>query len=407
MKILFFDYWLKGIANFERLVPELRRQGCTDLKMVHVGSWKAPQDKAVHEHDGFVSYDISHYHTYSLLSVLKREKPDVLLILNLYFLMDKALVVFCRKLGIRVVYLEHGRTVSSDRQSATLQVKEDLRKNFFSKIRVDTAAMLYNYWLSTIVSGKPLRFFTSLYSLVKNPASMTTYTSYTDELAVDRMLLYSQDDKTEFVCMRHFPDSNMTIVGNPELDGYVQSAVQDKQSFLKTIGVRTADYLLYLEGGFVQARVMSKDEWHSLMTVFADICRRHGLTLVVKLHPRTDQSQHQAFFDKEGIVALKRVDFRNIVEHSYAVTSLMSTTITMPLVSGKRVISPRWGSFAGTDKLYQEDVIRYVHTPAEFEQVLMSGEPTCLSEDHLKNSIGPADGHVIERIVSELLVKGK
>lgn len=403
MKILFFDYWLKGIANFERLVPELHRQGCTDLKMVHVGSWKAPQDKAVHEHKGFMSYDISCYRTYSLLSVLRREKPDVLLILNLYFLMDKALVVFCRKLGIRVVYLEHGRTVSTDRQSATLQVKEDLRKNFFSKIRVDTAAMLYNYWLSTVISGKPLRFFKSLYALVKDPASMTTYTSYTDELAVDKMLLFSEDDKTEFVCRRQFPDHNMTVVGSPELDGYVQSTLMDRQSFLKTIGVATSDYLLYLEGGFVQARIMSKDDWYAMLSVLADICRRHRLTLVAKLHPRTDQDEHQAFFDKEGIVALKQVDFRNIVEHSYAVTSLMSTTITMPLVSGKRVISPRWGSFVDTDKMYQDDVIRYVYSPSEFEQVLVSGEPTCLSEEHLKDSIGRADGHVIERIVSEIL----
>ena len=403
MKILFFDYWLKGIANFERLVPELHRQGCTDLKMVHVGSWKAPQDKAVHEHKGFKSYDISCYRTYSLLSVLRREKPDVLLILNLYFLMDKALVVFCRKLGIRVVYLEHGRTVSTDRQSATLQVKEDLRKNFFSKIRVDTAAMLYNYWLSTVISGKPLRFFKSLYALVKDPASMTIYTSYTDELAVDKMLLFSEDDKTEFVCRSQFPDHNMTVVGSPELDGYVQSTLMDRQSFLKTIGVATSDYLLYLEGGFVQARIMSKDDWYAMLSVLADICRRHRLTLVAKLHPRTDQDEHQAFFDKEGIVALKQVDFRNIVEHSYAVTSLMSTTITMPLVSGKRVISPRWGSFVDTDKLYQDDVIRYVYSPSEFEQVLVSGEPTCLSEEHLKDSIGRADGHVIERIVSEIL----
>ncbi len=404
MKILFFDYWLKGIANFERLVPELRRQGCTDLKMVHVGSWKAPQDKAVHEHDGFVSYDISHYHTYSLLSVLKREKPDVLLILNLYFLMDKALVVFCRKLGIRVVYLAHGRMLSNNDQSSS-HLKEDLRKGFLAKIRVDTIATLYNYWLSTIVSGKPLRFFTSLYSLVKDPASMTLYSTYTDELAADKLLLYYESDKAEYVGRRKFPDSNMTVVGNPELDGYVQSAVRDKQSFLNTIGVRTADYLLYLDDGHVQARVMSQDDWYGMLSVLAGICRRHGLTLVVKLHPRTDQSQHQAFFDKEGIVALKQVDFRNIVEHSYAVTSLLSTTITMPLISGKRVISPRWGSFVDFNKSYPEDVIQYVYTPSEFETALLSGEPTNTSPDYLKNSIGIIDGHAIERIVTEILNK--
>ena len=402
MKILFFDYWLKGIANFERLVPELQRQGCTDLKMVHVGSWKAPQDKAVHEHKGFMSYDISYYHTYSLLTVLKREKPDALLILNLYFLMDKALVVFCKKLGIKVIYLAHGRMLSNNDQSSA-HLKEDLKKGFLAKVRVDTIATLYNYWLSTVVSGKPLRFFRSLCSLVKDPASMTLYSTYTDELAADKLLLYYESDKAEYVGKRKFPDRNMTVVGNPELDGYVQSTLVDRQSFLQTIGVGTSDYLLYLDDGHVQARVMSKDDWYAMLSVLTDICRRHGLTLVAKLHPRTDQSEHQAFFDKEGIVALKQVDFRNIVEHSYAVTSLLSTTVTMPIISGKRVISPRWGTFADFNKSYPEDVIRYVYTPAEFEQALVSDAPTNRCPDYLANSIGIVDGHAIERIVREIL----
>ena len=124
---------------------------------------------------------------------------------------------------------------------------------------------------------------------------------------------------------------------------------------------------------------------------------------MAKLHPRTDQSEHQAFFDKEGIVALKQVDFRNIVEHSYAVTSLLSTTVTMPIISGKRVISPRWGTFADFNKSYPEDVIRYVYTPAEFEQALVSDAPTNRCPDYLANSIGIVDGHAIERIVREIL----
>lgn len=402
MKILFFDYWLKGIANFERLVPEFQRQGCTDLKMVHVGSWKTPQDKAVHEHKGFKSYDISYYHTYSLLSVLKRERPDVLLMLNLSFLLDKALVVFCKKLGIKVVYLAHGRVLCTNEQSASL-LKEDLKKGFLAKVRVDTIATLYNYWLSTVVSGNPMRFFTSLFSLVKAPATMTLYSTYTNELAADKLLLYYKNDKAEYVCRRMFPDHNIMVVGNPELDGYIQTTLIDRQSFLKSIGVEDTDYLLYLDDGHVQARIMSKDDWYAMLEVFADICRRHGLKLVAKLHPRTNLNEHQAFFDKEGIIALKQVDFRNIVEHSCAVTSLVSTTITMPIISGKRVISPRWGSFADFDKAYPEDVIRYVSTPSEFEQALLSDTPTNTSPDFLENSIGNLDGHAIERIVREVL----
>lgn len=131
MKILFFDYWLKGIANFNRLMPELRRQ-CPDaeIKMVHVGSWKEPQKAIVNEHDGFFSYDISYYNTWSFFKVLKYEHPDVIVMLNLYYLFDKALIVFCKQLGIKTVYLAHGKfsTITDDGFSQFL--KQDLKKKF-------------------------------------------------------------------------------------------------------------------------------------------------------------------------------------------------------------------------------------------------------------------------------------
>lgn len=402
MKILFFDYWLKGIANFERLVPELQRRGCTDIRMVHVGSWKNPQDGLVHEHNGFKSYDIQHYHTYSFYKVLKMETPDVVVTMNLYFLMDKAIVVFCKKLGIKVVYMAHGRMLTKSDQFSDY-LKKDLKKGLLGKIRIDTIAYLYNYWLSTFISKKPLRFLITLCALVKDPASMTLYSSYTEELAADKLLLFYESDKTEYVCKRNFPDRNMTIVGNPELDGYIQSKIEDKEDFLRTLGVKSKAYLLYLDDGNVEARTMGKADWYDMLTVYTEICKRHGLTLVVKLHPRTNQAEHQTYFDSQDIVAVKKVNFRNIVEHAYAVTSLMSTTITMPLISGKRVISPRWGCFTDFDKSYPEDVIRYVYTPEEFERVLISDEPTDRSKKYVKESIGIVDGHAIERIVEEII----
>lgn len=232
MKVLFFDYWLKGIANFNRLMPELRRQSLdAEVKMVHVGSWKEPQESIINEHDGFTSYDISYYNTWSLFKVLKRERPDVVVILNLYYLCDKALIVFCRKLGIKTVYLAHGKFSTITNQGFSQFLKQDLKRNFTSKIRRDTINMLCNYLESTLLEFRPLRFVKSMVAMLRDPASMTLNSTYTDELDADLKLVYYESDRQTLINQRKFPDKNIYVVGNPELDSFVNTSLISRECF--------------------------------------------------------------------------------------------------------------------------------------------------------------------------------
>lgn len=402
MKVLFFDYWLKGVANFERLVPEFQKHENIELKMIHVGSWKESQQIIINRHKGFVSYDINYYHTYSLYKVLKREKPNVIVMLNLYYLLDKSLVTFCKKLGIKVVYLSHGRLGDDSKQISDF-LKKDLKQRLLSKIRIDTLAVLYNYMLSTFISGKPLRFVRSLYKLCQDPASMTLFSTYTTELAADKILLYYEGDKDILISKRQFPDKNIYVVGNPELDMFIQSPVKDKHLFCASMKIKPENYLLYLDDGFVQSRLMTTEVWYQLMMDLNRICVKHEMKLVVKLHPRTDIDVHRPFFEKNRILALKQVDFKNIIEHAVAVTSLVSTTISLALIAQKRIISPRWGAFGDIDINYPSDVICYSYSAEDFENQLLSTESTNISTTFISRSIGKVDGCSIKRIINHIL----
>lgn len=402
MKILFFDYWLKGIANFERLVPELRKHDDIELKMIHVGSWKEPQKAIINQHKGFLSYDICYYKTHNLYKVLKKEKPDVLLILNLHFLMDKALVVFCKKLAIKVIYLSHGRYIQAESTEHLKDfLKKDFKHNFIHKIRIDTIAAIYNYLLSTILSGKPQRFVSSLFQLYKNPVSMTLFSTYTDELAADKILLYYEEDKEMLIDKRNFPDKNIYVVGNPELDGFVRTPIIKKDEFCKTHKI-PENYLLYLDDGFVQNRLIEKDVWYKHLQEINDICHRNKIGLVIKLHPRTNIKEHESFFHSEQILAFKQIDFRNIIEHAMCVTSFISTTVSFALLTNKRVISPRWGEIKKLDINYPTNIVHYSYSQNDFEEYLISNAPTCLSIDYISKNIGKADGNSISRIVDFL-----
>ncbi|WP_273389161.1 hypothetical protein [Barnesiella viscericola] len=405
MKILFFDYWLKGIANFNRLMPELRRQ-CPDaeVKMLHVGSWKEPQEAVVNEHERFISYDISYYKTWSLYKVLKKERPDVLIMLNIYYLCDKALIVFCKRLGIKTVYLAHGKfsTIADDGLNHFL--KQDLKKNFISKIRRDTINTLLNYFLSTWLSHRPIRFVTSMVAMVHDPASMTLNSMYTDELDTDLKLVYYESDKQVLIEKRKFPDKHIYVVGNPELDSFVNTPLIPRLDFLSRIGLSDKPYLLYLDDGYVQARLMDKETWHIHLSEIAEIVKKADMQFVIKLHPRTPLSEHVQFFSKEHIIPFgKEVDFKSLIAHSETVTSFVSTTISFALLLGKRVISPRWGSTSTVGRPYPESVIHYSEDPEDFAEWLVNKKPCNTSGDYVEKNLGLLDGKAIPRIINRIL----
>lgn len=402
MKILFFDYWLKGIANFNRLMPEMRRQ-CpgAEVKMVHVGSWKEPQQSVVNEHDGFKSYDISYYGTWSLYKVLKRERPDVLVMLNLYFLSDKALVVFCRRLGIKTVYLSHGKILTNTDALLGSFVKQDLKKHFLSKIRRDTINTLRNYWLSTWLERRPMRFFKSMVAMVRNPISMTLNSEFTDELDADLKLVYYESDKQALMRQRNFPDKGIHVVGNPELDAFVNNLLVPRDDFMRQTGLGSKPYLLYLDDGYVQARLMEREAWRNHLAELAAIVKENGMQMAVKLHPRTPIAEHIDFFKAHGILPFgKEVDFKSLIAYSATVTSLVSSTISFAILLGKRVVTPRWGVTKDIMHNYPSDVIHYSENAADFADWLTNGCPCNTSKDYISLNLGEPDGQAIPRIVS-------
>lgn len=405
MKILFFDIWLKGIANFNRLMPEIKKQ-CpnAEVKMLHVGSWKEIQEAVVNKHEGFNSYDISYYLTWSLLKVLKQESPDVLVMLNLSFLLDKSLVVFCRHLGIKTVYLAHGKFLSNANDLLGDFVKNDLKKNFKSKIRIDTINILRNYQLSTLIDRHPMNFIKSMIAMIKDPLSMTLNSKYTHELDADCKLVYYESDKQILISQRNFPDKNIFVVGNPELDAFVNNPLIPKDIFLLNNGLSEKPYLLYLDDGYVQARIMEKNVWHAHLSEISDIAQKANMQLVVKLHPRTPLSEHIDFFTSKGILSFgKEVDFKSLIAYSHTVTSLVSTTISFAILLEKRVITPRWGATSNILHNYPDNVIHYSTNATDFFEWLINNKPCNMDNNYINNNLGIVDGKAIQRVVSIIL----
>lgn len=400
MKILFFDYWLKGIANFNRLAPAILAEcGDAEIKMLHTGSWKEAQPQINNHHQGFESFDISYYHTSSLYKVLKREKPDVLVMLNIYLLLDKALIAYCKHLGIKTVFLAHGRLSGGEATTYSANTKKSLADKF----KKEPLLTLYNYALASLRARKPLRIFHTVRNIIKHKFNIAFPAQYSEELEADEIMVFYDSDRQLLHRDKKFPLEKIKVVGNPELDNFVNQPVIARDEFMVSSGI-SGPYLLYLDDGWVEANLIKKENFEGHLRQLAELAAMAGLQMVIKLHPRTPQEDYTSLFEELQIKAFKsEVDFKSLIQHSYSVTSLASTTISMALFLRKRVISPRFGSVKDVFRNYPDDVIHYSETVEDFKKWLDNDLPTVTNQKYLDDNFRMCDGLTLPRIARGIL----
>lgn len=400
MKIIFFDYSLKGVNNFIRLMPELSAAfPLAEIKLIHLSSWREKIINKTVDFEKFKAYDISYFHTNSLYKILKSEKPDLVVTLNNYLLLDKAVNVFCRHLSIPIIYLSHGRLTGKNVAASLPSFKRNLKKNPI-KITPENFYYLKNYLKSTFLQKKPFRFVKSVWALATKPGSMLSSSKYTDELKVDKNLVYFPSCKEILVNERKFPPQNIHIVGNPEFDGFLKDQILDK-SLLSPSFDTPVKYILYLEDGFLQNGMMTLPQWKNHIREINKLVRDSGRKLAIKFHPRTDILPLKEFLRTEEIEAFdKSSHMKSMIFHSDGVISVFSTTITFALLLKKRVFSPRWAETAEIAKSYPDNVIKYAYSPKEMANYIQNMTETNLDPSFIEDQLGNPDGNSVYRIVN-------
>lgn len=378
-KVLYIDIWDKGLKNFTRIDPSIKKLGAETL-LVHIGSFKEKTNYKQKNIDGLTIRDIKFYKTYFLETVIKKEKPDVIIILNLSFLIDRAIINIARKYNIKVVYLAHGKLLEKGlSEEMKIKKNEKIKKNKSKILRAKNALYLLNYLSSVGWSKAPRVLFNILKGIHKDPADFLYFAKFNKELNADKILVYSEEDK-DFLIFKGFPQNKIKVIGNPEICVFMKSNSEDKKLFIKNLGITPPFlYAVYLDDGLLQANFISKEDWYRHLIEINNLLNSRNISLVIKLHPRTDIQKDIDFFNKQNIIALKDADFKNLLIHSEFAISMFSSTIVYALLLYKKVLIPSWGVMKDLIiKNYPENLVKY-----------------CLSkEDFLKNinySLRPED----------------
>ncbi|KAB1066520.1 hypothetical protein F6U93_13945 [Tamlana haliotis] len=402
-KILYLDNWNIGYRNFLRLDQKFKERGYETL-LVHTTSWMDLEYESESECEGMKLRDISYYKTNRIKKIIKQEKPSAILILNLSFILDRAIVKICKDLNINLYYLAHGKLITVEGQAV---FKDNMKKfgesKLSSKIKRKNLLSLYNYFIEMKSIPKFFQFF---YKAAQNYTQFTAFPKYSEELKVNKSMVYYPIDYSVMVDEFGFPEDNVIVVGNPELDFFYDTKIVDKEEYcLNELKIKSPNYVAYIDDGLSSIRNWDNNRWLDFLKDVNDVLKKHNLELVIKLHPRRDLSGCESFLDREGIKYYNDIDFKNFVHHSLFVFSHFSSVIVYGLLLNKSIKSPRWGDSVGIEENFPHDVVNYYYSKEDFIKDLFNVN---VDEEAIKkylvSEIGTSfDGNCRDRIVNQVL----
>ena len=354
MKIVYFDYWTKGIKRFLRLNGKLKDAG-HDTMLLHTGSARCthvPKEEII---QGVLCRDISYYETNFIFDALSKIDPDVLLSINTTYLFDRALILACKNLNIRSVFLMNGDKPAGARQNEFIDMINKRHKRFYSKLfKVLKYAKFYipNY-LNSLVKHSRGNFFNQhpllvLLSYYRDPGFAYESPIYPEELIHDRCLVFS-NAYIPYYEKIGYKKEQISVVGNPEYEKLLLDKsrntfdVNSLPEDVKRLVHQKSKYAVYLEEANVEHMIpgWSNDVRNHHLDAIGEALKKQSMLLVVKLHPLT--SRQSVNVKSDNILIYDTCTLHVLIKYSLFCISHMSSTINIPVLLDKPIIIPQWG----------------------------------------------------------------
>jgi len=404
MKVLFFDTWTLGIGNFVPIARELENKN-VDCLFVHRGSLGAepgrPKEEVI---QGIKTRDISFYSSSLIHKIFNKEKPDAIVILSSFYILDRAVILSARALGIKTFFLMPGIREVDEEYIRTTEYETKFKKlnsikAKLAKIPKYLTFVIPNYFYSGMQNSKyfflSLSPWKTLVELFLQPGRKILYPTPSNEIHCDKALVYASRYKRFFHEKYGYPLEQIEIVGNPSLDG-AHDIINDQdkkvifeKQFREQQKIETNKPIVtYLTTPFVEA---GYEGWTSKVRVeqikeFLEGCIETGFHLVVKLHPAIkDPEIYELEKNFSDITIVYACDLPSLVNISSAIIGHHSSTLLIPIALEKPLFIPRWGLMSAlNDRFSGEGVAVAVKS---LEQLVLSLQQLKLK--HFSNIVGP------------------
>lgn len=339
--VLYFDYWTRGIRHFTEIDSVVKAGGLKSM-LIHLDSQRgelSTEDKYI---SGIHCRDLNAYGD-DFIAMLEVERPKVVILLN-NLTEDKIIVRYCRRLGIKTIYMMHGLLVPEENMS---QLAATVNSAFGLADRINRLPKffrLFKQYLRAAIKEKffgifdveiYLYFIRHCLSPGGNFAGKWKYRDSCTDLA----LVYTDEDKQYFLSCYGYDETSVAVVGNSNFDNLYLSYSKK----LRYIGSRFSEkYIVYVEGGLSDPKY-SLPGWTEELVAdevlgLAEISRELGYKFVVKLHPSSDYLiLGERLASESHINTVLHCDLTELILDADLVIGQSSTVLMMALAVNKPV----------------------------------------------------------------------
>lgn len=409
-RVLFYDMWTKGIEKFTRVVEP----GAADYRLLHFGSFRGEPAGETRIVDGIPAVEFSLFDGMSLEAIVASFQPDVVVGLNVTAVIDRAMLLTCRKLGVPTVFLQHGAWVDPDQvEEGALDMQQRLPASAYLS-RVGKYG-LYMKWYLAVRSGgaAALTPWRVLARHASSPVFAHQFPTAPDELWPTTALVFSEKDAEMLVDSHELPRERIRVIGNPEADAVLarRSAPLDdalRAELVRRAGLDPARPLVtMLEEGWVEShnfRGWTEDVRVARIVEVVDACERGGAQVLVRPHPATDvRALEGALASKPGASITRALSLVDAVDVGRAAIAVGTTALETALLLDKPIVAPLW--FVGGD----ESKVRYARfgaancaaSPDDLAALvagLVRGDrPPADPRRFVESRLGPVDGKAATR----------
>jgi len=424
-KVVFFDYWTKGIHNFVPLYEVLRKDGVT-CQLLHLGSWRDSSIPASQVINDIECIDIVEYGE-DIRRGIRSLDPSVVVMLNTTMTVDRTINRICRSLGIKTIYLMHGiKAVGEDLDEVVRHqnMHWTLKKRM---AKIPKYVSLVTNYLREIALDNPLELlapttYGHFAQLAISPGSTHERPWPHKDVYCDLALVYANVYRDSLVREASYPAERVKVVGNPNLDSVFrltcgEGAVEQAAALISSLGVSSGRCAVaYMEDGFVEQGLGGWTEQTRLeeLREIAQAVKVAGCDLIIKMHPGSNPDAVLREFNQVPHVhVVLRTDVPLMLYGCVAVIGHISTTLMIPIALGRPLIVPTWSK--GLDR-YSYYVGQGAAIPAKSSSDLIailrnlhSAEEQVASSlsSFIENYITFTDGRSLERIVRHVVGDGK
>lgn len=319
-KVLVIEYTYKAIDGLVgRVVSELKNSISEDQVKILTYDSIQNYSNGFNEKQKIINgvdvVDVSLFKTKKFDRIIDAFDPQVVIMLNHSFIMDRVAIKTCRKKGIKTVFIQHGI------QSFELSKKTDIIKTVFDKIRRYSTYLQF-YILQDLSKLVDYKFYKMLYLMLRTNYSLSP-SEKSDEIHCDYAFAWGEAYRQSYIKSNNYNPDNVFIIGYPDYDRFLKE--KGKSFDLQARAYGFISQPLLVDG------IISEEEHHSLINYLLPFSK----DMYLKIHPRDDLNNYDKLIENGAIVVDEVGDF---FENSNKIIGHFSSLLYLALMQNKEVI---------------------------------------------------------------------